>query len=91
MDWKELKDFCNSLPESELDKTVIIWGEEYDIANVCVEQLSEDYCYDPGDLDIGCFPVSDTKDFSEEDKENLEVAYSKGTPMIIERYGKENR
>lgn len=85
MNWKELKDFCNSLPESELNKTVIVWGEEHGIANVCAEQLSEDYYYNPDDPDVGCFPISDMKDLSGEDKESLEVVYSKGTPMIIEK------
>ena len=42
MNWKELKKFCNSLPEKELGKTVILWREDEAISQIVVEQINED-------------------------------------------------
>lgn len=60
MNWKELKDFCNSLPESELEKNVVMWREDAEdvIADISAEQLSEDHYLDPENKEDGCFPES---------------------------------
>ena len=41
MNWKQLKDFCNSLPESELEKNVMLWREDEAITEITAEQLQE--------------------------------------------------
>lgn len=75
--WQQLKDFCNALPEEQLDKTVIWWGEEQggDVASVYT--LSEDFVT----TDYGCEPLS-AQDPVGEDEEPWEVSHPKGTPII---------
>jgi hypothetical protein len=92
MNWKELKEFCNRLPESELEKNVILWREDEAITDINAEQLEESYYFDP-ESDMGCFPESQAKLFITEDEsaypngmDTFEKAYDKGHPILSENF-----
>ena len=84
MNWKELKDFCNSLPISELEKNVILWREDEAIIDINAEQLDEDYYLRTEDPDEGCFPESEIKSLDPD----IEVTrvYIKGHPILHENF-----
>lgn len=91
MNWKQLKDFCNNLPESELEKNVILWRESEAITNISSEQLDEDYYIDPDDSENGCFPELEMKsqiNMSPNDfpngVEHFQKVYDKGHPVLHE-------
>lgn len=74
--WKQLKEFCNGLPESELEKLVIWTDEEEGGRIVSVEQLEEDYVQ----TDYGCEPAS-VQEY-EEGEEEYPVCLTKGSPIL---------
>lgn len=82
MNWKELKDFCNSLPESELEKNVMLWREEEAITDITAEQLDEDHYINVENSDNGCFPVSEAKNLDKDTK--IKRVYEKGNPILHE-------
>lgn len=92
MNWKQLKEFCNSLPESELEKKVILWREDEGINKIEAEQLQEDHYIDPEESENGCFSESDAKTMLK-DKDaypnglgDLQKVYDKGTPILWEDF-----
>ncbi|GGH78057.1 hypothetical protein [Phaeocystidibacter marisrubri] len=90
MNWKELKAFCNELPEAELEKKVIIWREDEAISQLEVMRLDEDYFIDPEEPEYGCFRDSELEDMIDEEfhpngREDFKKVYDKGTPMISEK------
>lgn len=92
MNWKELKEFCNSLTEEQLQKKVILWREEEAIIDISASQLEEDYYTDPDD-ENGCFPESDAKYLVESNKDDypdgmndLKKVYDKGHPVLWEKF-----
>ena len=93
MNWKELKDFCNSLPESELEKKVILWREEEAITKITAEQLEEDNYVLIDSEEDGCFPekeaLSQIKNNLEEFPKGLKhfkKVYNKGNPILYENF-----
>jgi len=82
MNFKELKDFCNSLTESELEKPVILWREDECITEITAEQLDEDHYFDVDNPENGCFPVSEANGLDPETK--IKKCYNKGTPILHE-------
>lgn len=74
--WANLKEFANSLPEEELKKEVIWWGEEEGGRIDGAYQLSEDFVT----TDYGCEPAS-VQEYEEGD-EPYEVTHPKGTPIL---------
>ena len=94
MNWKELKDFANSLPESELEKNVILWREyaEDAITNIACEQLDEDQYIHIDTPEEGCFPKSQAEsfiDYSPEDYypnpwQHFKKVYDKGNAILHE-------
>lgn len=80
MTWNELKEFCNSLPEEQLERKVILWREDEAINDIEPECLSEDHF--KGDDDEGCYPESEAS----EPIENLRKVYSKGDAILWERF-----
>lgn len=84
MNFRELKDFCNNLPESELDKKVILWREDSEdvITEIEAEQLEEDYYIKKESPEDGCFPVSECKDLESDTK--IKRVYKKGHPILHE-------
>ena len=90
MNWRKLKEFCNNLPENELDKKVIVWREYEGITKIEAEQLLEDHYSNPYNIEEGCFPELEAKSLIK-DKEDfpngmndLQKAYSKGYPVLYE-------
>lgn len=84
MTYQELKDFCNSLPESELSKKVILWREDEAITDISAEQLQEDHYIDVDNSEDGCFPASECKHLDPETK--IKKVYDKGTPILHENF-----
>lgn len=86
MYFRELRDFCNNLPESELDKKVILWREDSEdvITEIEAEQLQEDYYIKTDDPEDGCFPVSESKDLEPDTK--IKRVYKKDHPILIENF-----
>lgn len=86
MNFRELKDFCNSLPESELDKKVILWREDAEdvITEIEAEQLEEDYYIQVDEPENGCFPVSECKELEPDVK--IKRVYKKGHPILSESF-----
>jgi hypothetical protein len=93
MNWKQLKDFCNSLPESELEKNVILWREDEAITKIEAESLKEDHYIDIENSENGCFPEYQMKSFISEDEEaypngekDFKKCYDKGHPILLEDF-----
>jgi hypothetical protein len=74
--WANLKEFANSLPEEELQKEVIWWGDECGGQIDGAHQLEEDYVT----TDYGCEPAS-AQEYDEGD-DPYEVTHPKGTPIL---------
>jgi len=93
MNWKQLKEFCNSLPENELNKKVILWREDEAISKIKAEQLEEDHYIHPELSEDGCFPESEVEHLikgNEEDYPNgmddFKKVYDKGTSILHEDF-----
>lgn len=93
MNWKELKDFCNKLPESELEKNVILWRECEAVTDIDAEQLNEDQYVDKSDSDNGCFDKSEAESQIKSDPEefprgleHFKKVYDKGHPILRENF-----
>ena len=91
MNWKQLKDFCNNLPESELEKNVILWRESEAITDIDAGQLAEDQYINIEDSGNGCFPELEMKsqiNMSPTDfpngVEHFSKVYDKGHPILHE-------
>lgn len=86
MTYQELKDFCNNLPESELNKNVILWRENAEdvITEIQAEQLEEDYYIKLDNPEEGCFPVSECKELNP--KRKIKLVYKKGHPILSELF-----
>lgn len=82
MNWKQLKDFCNSLPLSELEKNVMLWREDEAITKIEAEQLEEDYYIKRESPEEGCFPCSECN--SLEPSTKIKRVYKKGQPLLHE-------
>jgi len=90
MNWRKLKEFCNNLPENELDKKVILWREYEGITKIEAEQLLADHYIDSNNIEEGCFSEREAKSLIK-DKDNfpngmddLEKVYDTGTPILYE-------
>lgn len=86
MNYRELKDFCNNLPESELEKKVILWREDAEdvITEIEAEQLEEDYYIKRQYPEEGCFPGSECKYLEPTTK--IKRVYKKGHPILRESF-----
>jgi len=81
MKWNDLKQFCNKLPESELNKDVILSTEDDVIRDIDAEVLTEDYVYHEDYPDEGCFPRSEL-DKNDPDYDLYEITYPKGMAIL---------
>lgn len=86
MNYRELRDFCNNLPEFELEKKVILWREDAEdvITEIDAEQLDEDYYIKVDSPEDGCFPVSESKELEPDIK--IKRVYKKGHPILSESF-----
>lgn len=80
MNWKQLKDFCNSLDEKQLQEEVILWQEEHTICDIAALKLEDDYY--ASEYDEGCYPACE----AEEPLEELKKVYEKGHPILWENF-----
>lgn len=80
MTWNELKEFCNSLPEDQLDKKVVMWREDDAINNIETELLQEDHYM--GEDDDFCYPESEAQYPISE----LKKVWSKGDAILWEKF-----
>jgi len=79
MNWKELKDFVNSLNEEQLQYDVTILGEDRSFKVNCAECLNEDYVnYE----DLGMEPISAYKN-----EENWQEEYPGLEDSIVAKKG----
>ena len=81
MNWRQLKEFCNNLPEGELDNNVIMWQEDSVISDIEAMELQEDYYMDKEE-DEGCYPESEASNGID----GLEKVYDKGRPVLWEDF-----
>lgn len=93
MEWKELKEFCNSLTEEQLSKQVILWREEEAIIDISASCLEEDHYMDTNEPENGCMPESEAKsmiDVNPGDYPNgmdeFKKVYDKGDPLLHENF-----
>lgn len=93
MTYQELKDFCNSLPESELSKNVILSREDEVITDIYAEQLEQDYFIETEESENGCFNedvkndmIKSNPNFYQNGIEHFEKVYDKGTPILYEKF-----
>jgi len=86
MTWKELKEFCNGLPENVLGNKVIVWREYEAITDIEAETLKEDQYIGEDDPE-GCYSLSDAGlELSDIDDMNLKKVYSVGDPILSENF-----
>ena len=85
MNWLELKEFCNSLPQEQLERKVILWREDEAITDIYAEQLTEDHYI--GSDDDGCYPLSDAGlTVDDVDGCGLKKVYSIGDAILWEKF-----
>ena len=85
MNWKELKEFANSIPEEDLAKNVILWREDEAITDIGVMALEEDHYIEEGD--DGCYPLSDVNlTVDEAIEQGMKKVYSVGHPVMFENF-----
>lgn len=80
MDWKELKEFANSLNEKQLEKKVILWREDEAVQHINAECL-KDNMY-AGEDDDFCIP----EDEVEGTLDAMKKVYSVGDPILCENF-----
>lgn len=78
INWKELKDFANSLNEEQLQEQVVLWQESEAISEISTQILTEDHYI--GEDEEGCYPLSEAT----EPEEELTLVYKKGCPLLVE-------
>lgn len=92
MNWRELKDFCNTIAEEHLDTTVVLWREDEAIYDISPELLEEDYFIDKEKAWEGCVPKSEAKTIINDVEEypngfdDLRKVYDKGQPILLEEF-----
>lgn len=91
MNWKQLKDFCNNLSESELEAKVIFFREDEVITEIEAEKLEEDYYVDNNNKEDGCMPLSIAESIVNDDPDcypngilHFTKVYDKGHPILAE-------
>ncbi len=90
MNWKELKEFCNSLNDEQLENKVVLWREDEAIINIEAEILSEDH-YNYEDCE-GLVTRSEAEEMARDEFEfpngmdDFRKVYSKGDPILWEEF-----
>lgn len=85
MKWKELKEFCNSLDEKQLERDLIFWRENESICNIEVGLLSDDHYI--GEDEEHCYPLSYAGlTLDDVDDLGLVKVYSAGDAFLKENF-----
>lgn len=91
MTWQEMKYFCDSLDEKQLQSKVLVWREDECISALVPITLEEDnYVLDDAD---GCVPESEAlyiMNLEPQEYPNglsdVKKAYDKGHPILMEDF-----
>lgn len=93
MNWKELKEFANSLGEKQLKKKVILWRENEAISDISANRLGEDQYIFEDEPHEGCFDESEAlyqikrnPDDYPNGINSFKRVYDKGTPILFENF-----
>lgn len=85
MNWKDLKEFANSLDEEQLEREVILWREDEAIDKIEAMTLEDDHYI--GDGEDGCYTLADAGLTEEDVKERgLTKVYTIGFPLLHEDF-----
>jgi len=87
MKWSELKDFCDTLEEWQLEKDVILWREDEAVSRIAAEKLSEPHYIDPDEFEEGCYPLSEAA----RPEDELKMVYDAGHPILWEDFTNDNK
>lgn len=83
MNYQQLKDFCNSLKEEQLQLEVKVYGEEETFSQIEAEVLEEDHLYCEDIPELGSFPRSLKNELLGTDEDHVcEVSMPALTPML---------
>lgn len=94
MNWKELKDFANSLDEEQLEKEVVLWREEeIIIKDINAELTSNNYYINPKEREEGIMPeyhvltiIKENPDDYPNGLNDWELVYSSNQPILWEKF-----
>lgn len=90
MKWKELKDFCNSIPDEFIDRKVIMWREDEAINKIKAMRLEEDHYINDESYEDGCMTESEMNSQIDNDpeltKDDFTKVYDKGFPLLWEDF-----
>lgn len=78
--WKDLKDFANSLSEEQLNHEVVFWSEEHAGKLVSVYVLKEDY------INVSGEGVEPRSLYKGEEGYDEPATYVKGTPILNQHF-----
>ena len=84
MNWRELKDFCNTLDENQLTTKVILEAEDRSIVNIEASKLENDYYVNEMDGSGAFFPLAEWE--GEETDPELIKIYDAGRPILCEDF-----
>ena len=85
MNWRELKEFCNSLDEKQLKRKVVLWREEEAVNDIEAMALEADHYI--GEDEEGCYTLADAGiDIEEVEQKELKKVYEKGDPILLEDF-----
>ena len=84
MNWKELKDFCNTLDENQLTTKVTLEAEDRSIVNIGASKLEDDYYVHEMDGSGAFFPLAEWTG-EEADRELIKI-YDAGRPILREDF-----
>ena len=85
MNWKALKEFCNSLDEKQLKRKVVLWRENEAVTYIEAMALEADHYI--GEDEEGCYTLSDAGiDIKEVEEKELKRVYEKGNPILWEDF-----
>jgi len=83
MKLKDLKELLNKQSDEQLEKDIIVWGEERGSKIINAMNLEEDYTNLSGD---GCEPLSSYKDEEDYEEAKENVVYEKGRIILTEEF-----
>lgn len=93
MTWKEMKQFCESLNDEQLEKKVIMWREEEVINDISAFTLGLDHYIDKERGEDGCIEESTAKEIAMNNEidypngmDHFEKVYDKGFPLLHENF-----
>ena len=87
MNWRDMKEFCNSIGEKQLDNKVVLLQENSTINKIEAMQLSDDHYIDPERREEGCFPLDEAgMTLEEAKKKKYPKVYNEGDPILWEKF-----